>query len=416
MMRNHNKLLSFLLALVASVVLWIYVVTVVAPDDTVTIRNIPVVFDGLETLASRNLMITYGENTTINMTLSGKRTDLKQLSSGNIVLTADAGRIKEPGEYNLSYSIDYPTPVASGDISPTPSRTTVHVVVSEIGSKELEIEKRTTGEVQEGYTLGSANITLSADTVQVMGPVEEINEIYGAYIALNVEGLDTTTKQTAAIHFLDAGGEEIVPSKNVTASLTQVDATVPVLRIQELQFGLNLMAGGGATEANVKIDYYPKTITVSGEARTIDALNGEWKLGTVKLEEILENSVTREFAVELPQNITNESNVQKVRVTITLVGLSTKTLTLPVDRISVLNKTDDGMEVAIAGTTVTIRLRGKAEAIAKITEDDLRATINYADCVNASTTVALSVGVPEFPEVGVLGSPTVVVTRTQKGS
>lgn len=416
MMRKHNKLWTFLLALLASVVLWIYVVTVVAPDDTVTIRGIPVTIDGTETLEGRNLMITAGENTTVNMKLAGKRTDLKELNSSNIILTADAARIKEPGEYNLSYSISYPATVASGDISATPSRTTVRVVVSELATKELEIAKQTTGEVLEGYTLGSANITLDAETVSITGPAELLDEYASAYVVLNVGGLDTTTKQTATIHFLDSDGNEITLTSHMEASLTSVEATIPVLRMAELTFGVNIVAGGGATEADIKVECWPRTITVSGEARTIDALNGEWKLGTVKLEEMLETSVAKEFTVELPQNITNESDVQTVRVTITITGLTTKTLTLPSERIRVENQPADADLLTFASASITVKLRGKPEDLAKISEESLWATIDYEDCVNTSTTVAVTVTVPDYPSVGVLGTPTIVVTRVAQES
>ena len=55
-MQKH-KILAFLLALVVSVCLWFYAVTVVNPDDSTTISGIPVQFEGMDALTARGLML-----------------------------------------------------------------------------------------------------------------------------------------------------------------------------------------------------------------------------------------------------------------------------------------------------------------------------------------------------------------------
>ena len=44
---QKSKILAFLLALVVSIVLWFYAVTVVNPDDTITISGISVQFEDM---------------------------------------------------------------------------------------------------------------------------------------------------------------------------------------------------------------------------------------------------------------------------------------------------------------------------------------------------------------------------------
>ena len=59
---QKSKILAFLLALVVSIVLWFYAVTVVNPDDTITISGISVQFEGTEALTSQGLMLTGGRH------------------------------------------------------------------------------------------------------------------------------------------------------------------------------------------------------------------------------------------------------------------------------------------------------------------------------------------------------------------
>ena len=54
---QNNKILTFILALLASIGLWVYAVTVINPDDTKTITNVPVTFANLSVLEGKGLML-----------------------------------------------------------------------------------------------------------------------------------------------------------------------------------------------------------------------------------------------------------------------------------------------------------------------------------------------------------------------
>ena len=78
---QKNKILAFLLALVVSVCLWFYAVTVVNPDDSTTINSIPVQFEGLDALTARGLMLTGGDNARVSVKMMARRSDLKELNN-----------------------------------------------------------------------------------------------------------------------------------------------------------------------------------------------------------------------------------------------------------------------------------------------------------------------------------------------
>ena len=81
-----NKLTSFLLSVVVAFGLWLYVTTTVSQEATLTIYNIPVVMEGESILSERNLMITAESSQDVDLTLSGKRSDLIKVNSNNITL------------------------------------------------------------------------------------------------------------------------------------------------------------------------------------------------------------------------------------------------------------------------------------------------------------------------------------------
>ena len=96
---KKSKILAFLLALVVSIVLWFYAVTVVNPDDTITISGISVQFEGTEALTSQGLMLTGGDSTKVSIKVSGRRSDLKELNNETVTAIADVTRIAASGRH-----------------------------------------------------------------------------------------------------------------------------------------------------------------------------------------------------------------------------------------------------------------------------------------------------------------------------
>ena len=92
-----RKIGSVLLSLACAFGLWLYVITTVSPGSTDTYYNIPIVWEGESVLNENGLMVTAVSSNTVNLRLSGNRSDLIKLNSSNIVLTADLSGIYEPG-------------------------------------------------------------------------------------------------------------------------------------------------------------------------------------------------------------------------------------------------------------------------------------------------------------------------------
>ena len=113
-----SKVWSLLLSVALAFGLWMYVITVVSPNSRTTISDIPVSFEG-ETwlLENRNLMITSGKDTTVDLEVSGNRSDLNKLNRSNVTLKVDLTKVYEAGERELTYTISYPSDVPSGAIT-----------------------------------------------------------------------------------------------------------------------------------------------------------------------------------------------------------------------------------------------------------------------------------------------------------
>ena len=128
---KRNKLGSFLLALVISMGLWLYVVNYINTTHEQTLYNIPVGLEGKSILtADRGLMLLSEDDYRVNITVSGSRQEVSKINAGNIQVVADLSKIEEPGEHNLNYDVIYPGDVATGTVNTKRDPDWVTVVVA----------------------------------------------------------------------------------------------------------------------------------------------------------------------------------------------------------------------------------------------------------------------------------------------
>ena len=148
-----SKVWSVALAISVAFGLWLYVITVVSPNSKTTIQNIPVTFEGESwLLENRNLMITSGKNTMVDLELSGNRSDLNKLNASNIILKVDLTKVYEAGQTDLTYTIQLPSDVPYGAIT-TQSRNPagIRLTVEKQLKQEIPVNVVFSGAVADGF-------------------------------------------------------------------------------------------------------------------------------------------------------------------------------------------------------------------------------------------------------------------------
>ncbi len=68
---ESRKIVRLITSLLISIALWVYVINVVNPSSTTTVRNIPVTLTGTETLYEKNLAIEGSGDFTVDITVRG---------------------------------------------------------------------------------------------------------------------------------------------------------------------------------------------------------------------------------------------------------------------------------------------------------------------------------------------------------
>ncbi len=412
-----SKIGTLLISVAAAFLLWLYVISVVSPGSTETFYNIPVVLLGQGALEGRNLVIMKGGSTTVDLELSGNRTDLMELNSYNITITADLSKIYDAGEHSLLFNISYPGSIAANAIEEqSRSSDMLDIYVEWIVEKEIPIQINWSGIVPTTHIAYREERELSHEKIVVRGPSSIVEKVARAEINVDLGGKTEPVTESHRFLLVDANGDEItsdlLETKSVESGekLTQVDVMVMILQKLEVPLLLEVIDGGGATveTASIRILTTGKdareitSVTVAGLPSALELINLEEPFYTVNLAEILEDqTITVPLTFLTHANIENVSQITEVMVEIQFPELLVREFKL--DKITPVS-IPMGMEATVETQELTVQVRGPKELVEALTEEDLTVTVSLlGEQPGSFTKVPVVTIAPEFSEVGILG-------------
>lgn len=420
MMQQH-KVLAFLLALVASVCLWFYAVTVVNPDDTISISGIKVRIDGTDILEARELMLVGGEDLRVSVKLSGRRSDLKELNNDTVTAVASVARVTEAGNAEVSWSLEFPSDVAAGDISiESRSSYNVTVPVSRIVEK-TDVPVRVDYQVTtaNGFWTDVSELICNTDTLTVRGPAEEVEAIDRAEVLLQAQDADEMVESEAPCVFVDADGTPLELSGYCTVSADKVNLVLPVYHCKEIELSVKLTAGGGVTTSDTECTVTPERLLLTGSEDALAEVGDKLEIAHVELANFFGGavpSVSMEAIRDLlPAGVTVRTEAINASISLKLVDIAVRTIQVPVEQIV---RTDEEETLQFDVESVAIQVRGRTEVVEAMTAEDLKLTADLKNDYDPETgLVTLKAEVAQKNGAAVVREPfTVRVTEVEPES
>ena len=403
---KNTKLLRLLVAFACALGLWIYVVSVVAPENDMTISGIPVTFSGEEMLRSNyGLMLSNVQPETVSVKFHGSRSDLKQLLNNRSEITAviDVSRFTSVRDYSASYSISLPALVQNKAISSTDqSPKTVKFTVSELSMQAVEVKGVFMGTVAEGYAAGEP--VFEADSIVVSGLSDAVSNVAYAQVILDGDNLSSDLISEASFTLVDASGHA-VETKNLSTNIDVIGVQMPVYPIRTLPLRVNVLAGGGASLSDAEVDVTPETVKVYGDAALFESLQAITATD-VNLQELYEDQTVTQKLI-LPHGIFAVDDSQTFTVSVHFnQGLAMETYRI--ER-PIYENLAAGVDVADPSHAFSVTLRGSEESMGEVVQDQLVIYVDLSGMTRAGTYDApiRIAGVPDG--VGIVGETTVEV-------
>lgn len=370
----NSKALYVVLSILIAISLWFYVAFIDGDEENWQIRNITVQFEGAEALEERGLMIV-GEAPTVSVQVRAPMNYLSKLTSETVTATVDVSRIQEASQYTMGYNLSYPSSVPSASIQETKrSPSNVTFTVARYVKQEVELRGVFNGSAAEGYMAGGADdFRFSPGTITVSGQAELVNQI--AYAQVIIEGTDLTETVSGEYPYrLMSNSGEPLDGLDVECSAEDVYVTFPIWATAEVELSVKLVAGGGASEADVRLDIEPAHITVAGDKKDVAALS-EIVLKTIDLATVRDGD-TLAFAIPLAPELNNISGQTEAVVTFHIEGLETKSV--ETRNISYIGQ-PEGWNVALITQAITVDIRGTAQALEEITGENVRVVADLSE-------------------------------------
>ena len=418
-----SKILYLVLSVLLTVGLWCYVTSTDGTPQDQPYYNVPVVFDGLDILADRQLMIV-NANVTTNITIRAIPSVHARLTqghlNGDLTVTVRVSGISEEGSHSIAYSVNPPANVSTGDVNliSTTRGNVVTIDVARFLSRKIPLEGVFKGSVAEGYLAGSEDdFWFSPSEITISGRAEDVNQIHHALITVDRENLTETVQEEYPFQLIGASGDEL-KDLNITCDVDTVYTTFPIRAVAEIPLKIALTPGGGLGEDDVSVELSTNSIMVAGGKDAVSTLvnEGGITLGKVDLASI-RNGDERTFSVPLEEGLENLSGVSEIKATFT-IKKQVVSQTFAVTNIQTINE-PEGWTVDMVTKELPVEVRGSKRLMDELIEENIRVVVDLQNInltvgqqtVPASIALASSGSKSEIGEMAPAGSNYTVVIR-----
>ena len=402
MSEKANKVLYIALSLLIAIVFWLYVDDVQGSKISETYYRIPIEFIGAEdTLPNRGLMLTEGEDITIDLKLSGPRILISGLDKSDIRIQVDLTNISAVGTYTLNYEILFPDNVDRSRISREyASRSMVTVKIEELYTKTVPVEVSVSGEVADGYIYMAERLVLDPANLVVSGREKDVEKVAAARIKLDLTGATSSISRKFDYELLDAEGN-VIEAEGIRLSDNQIQVDAPVYLVKTLNLTVKFKESPGSSLEDVDWKLEQNTVEVAGEAASLENKE-DILLGEIDLSSLLSDT-EMVLDISLPAGTVNLSGYTTTTLTITFSdNLATKALS--VSNMSAVGLSE-GQSFDRLTSSVEVMLRGPADEVEQVTAEDVRVVVDLEEYTsNGTYSVPAMVFVDGYDNVGAIGS------------
>lgn len=375
-MLKNNKI-NAVIAFVAAVVLWLYVVGQVDPTTTGRITGVPVVFAGEEVLAENELALVDPGNVTVDLTIKGDRSDVRKLvaNSDRISVVADVSGLTK-GTHEVTLDITVPNAVELQKASIDE----ITVEIDDLVTKDIAVEVSYDGTFEVSQEAG--NVKIDPESIAVTGAASTVQSIDHLSATVGVDELtEKTTVLTKSVTPVDANGN---PVNHVKLETNEVRVTASIIASKTLPLKVET-TGTPAAGFEIGEINAPATVTVSGAPSVLADLT-EVK-ATADVTD-LEADATVTLVPDLPSGIT-VTDPETLEAEISIAGVSSKTWSYAETEI-VIDDLPEGYEAEIPSQTVKVTVSAEKDTLDNIKKSDLVLHVSAAGLAEGEQEAALT--------------------------
>ena len=399
-------------SLVCSLLIWVYVTESIGADTERNYPGVMVVYEGESDMRdSRGLIISDRDTTSGKITLTGNRRTLASLDSADLKMVVDLSDIMTTGYYSVAPKVEYPRRVDTSTITQAVNAPEViSFYVDKLSVRPVPVTGVFNGSAAEGYSADP--LEFDTETIRIYGPEKIISQVDHAQVEVNRTDVDKTLTFEASYTLIDAEGNEL-ESDEITFDRQTVNVTLPISAVKEVSLTVDLIPGAGATRDNAKWSVEPNTITLTGDAATLEGVNSI-SIAQIDLGKV-DEALTETYKIVLPNDTESTDGIKEATLTLELQGLAKKTVSIDQSNISCTNVSQGYEAVVMNGSLDNVVIRGPENVLRGITDNNIRAVADLTDYGTATgiLSVPVRIIINGTTEAGAFGEYKVYINVTK---
>ncbi len=399
-------------SLICSLLIWVYVTESIGGETDRTFPGVMVVYEGENDMRdSRGLIISVRDATSGKVTLGGNRRTLSTLDSADLKLVVNLNEITTTGYYSLAPKVEYPRRVDTSTITQaTVSPEVISFYVDKLSVRPVPVTGVFNGSAAEGYSADP--LEFDTETIRIYGPEQIISQVDHAQVEVNRTDVDKTLSFEASYTLIDSEGNKF-ESDEITFDRETVNVTLPISAVKVVNLTVDLVPGAGATRDNAKWSISPETITLTGDAATLEGINSI-SIAQIDLAKV-DEALTESFKIVLPNDTESTDGIKEATLTLELQGLVKKTVTIDQGNISCTNVSQGYEAVVMNGSIENVVIRGPENVLRGITDNNIRAVADLTDYGTATgiLSVPVRIIINGTTEAGAIGEYKVYINVTK---
>ena len=376
----QNDKIVFVFSVLVAVLIWTMVVVGASTHSSRVIKGVKVTID--DTVPSQFDLSVFGESEFyVDVTVSGKKYLLSNLTEKDIVVNAVTNNVNSAGVHSLTLYSEAANGKNEFTVSSL-SQKTVNVYFDTTKSVQLVIEPEivTSGSpiVSVGFTSGDIN--LSQSSVTITGPSAEVNKI-ARVVTRHVLESPLVSNMSAETEVIPLDENNKSDFQYLEMSTNKVILTIPVFKVKTAEAivtfknapdnyvvtPLKYTITPGSADFDILVDEYDETTQVS--------------VGIIDFRNLYPGNDT--FVFDASDVSVSGDSVSEFKVTVDLSDYSQEYIKVSTDKIKVNNP--NNLQYKLSGFNKPITIVGKKDVLSKITADMINVEVDLS-------TVAITTG------------------------
>ena len=304
--RKAQHFVAKIVCLLAAAAVWMYVMNMETTDFERVFSQVPVMVDGVVQLsADSDMSVISGYSNTVDVIVSGKKSDVLDLTADDIRVSVDVSELNEAGKFTLPVNVQLPDNFRAVNESLLSAEIYVDVDTTReipVRITKLEYIRNSSDEIGEPE--------LSHETITVTGPQQVLELIECAALEFDLGNVTTSTIVVGTPKLVDADGMPI-SNPYVRFANSEITVNIPV----QTEKTIKLTYGYAVPEMinHWMIDIVPATVSVVGDPMLLAQLD------TIEVYQIAADARAGEYvisasAIDLPAGVSLKDPIDSFTV------------------------------------------------------------------------------------------------------